>query len=176
MADPFLGEIRMFAGTFAPSGWALCNGQTLPLQQNTALFSLLGTSYGGDGKSTFALPNLQGATPLGFGQGPGLSARSQGETGGVAAVTLQTAEIPAHTHTARAAATPGSEPAPGAASVWAPAGAARGERMYTRQPATVTMSGTAIAAAGGSQPHNNRPPYLGVTFIIALQGVYPPRD
>ena len=176
MADPFVGEIRLFAGNFAPTGWALCNGQLLPIAQNTALFSLLGTNYGGDGRTTFALPNLQGAAPLMAGQGPGLSGRSLGEVGGEAAVTLTTAEMALHTHAASATASPGNAPDP-ANAVWGVAAVARGTAMYAASPGTgPQMSPQALGIAGSSQPHNNLPPYLALTFIICLQGIYPPRS
>ena len=176
MADPFIGEIRMFAGNFAPIGWALCNGQLLSISQNTALFSLLGTYYGGDGRTTFGLPNLQGAAPLMAGQGPGLSDRSLGEVGGEAAVTLTTAEMPLHPHSASATASPGNAPDP-AGAVWGVAAVARGTAMYTGSPGTSPqMSPQALGIAGSSQPHNNMPPYLALTFIICLQGVFPPRS
>jgi microcystin-dependent protein len=175
MADPFVAEIRIFAGNFAPKGWAFCDGQLMPISQNTALFSLLGTNYGGDGRSTFALPNLQGAAPLGAGQGPGLSLRDLGETGGSQTVTLLASEIPAHTHAARASTTGG---------VNSPANATWGESKLGKTPMAVyaasgadnvAMSPQALAVAGGGLPHNNMPPYLCLTFIIALQGVFPPR-
>jgi len=175
MADPFVAEIRIFAGNFAPKGWAFCDGQLMPISQNTALFSLLGTNYGGDGRSTFALPNLQGAAPLGAGQGPGLSLRDLGETGGSQTVTLLASEIPAHTHAARASTTGG---------VNSPANATWGESKLGKTPMSVyaasgadnvAMSPQALAVAGGGLPHNNMPPYLCLTFIIALQGVFPPR-
>jgi len=176
VADPFVGEIRLFAGTFAPTGWALCNGQLLSISQNTALFSLLGTYYGGDGRTTFGLPNLQGAAPLMAGQGPGLSGRSLGEVGGEAAVTLTTAEMALHTHAASATASPGNAPDP-ANAVWGVAAVARGTAMYAASPGTgPQMSPQALGIAGSSQPHNNLPPYLALTFIIALQGIYPPRS
>jgi microcystin-dependent protein len=172
--DPFVAEIRIFAGNFAPKGWAFCDGQLLPISQNTALFSLLGTTYGGDGKSTFALPNLQGRAPLQQGQGPGLSLRDLGEIGGAQTVTLITTEIPAHSHSIQAAsaggvADPGNQ-------VWG--SAVRGRPpVYaaSNPPSNVTMSPQALAITGSSFPHNNMPPYLGLTFIIALQGVFPPR-
>ena len=175
MSDPFLAEIRMFAGTYAPSGWALCNGQLLPIAQNTALFSLLGTTYGGNGSSTFALPNLIGSAPVQAGQGPGLSVREAGESGGEQAVTLLTAELPPHTHLPDAYDARGDSGAPGG-GYWARAGVSKGATsMYSSAAATETMSPSAIGPAGGGQPHNNMPPYLCVTFIIALQGSYPQR-
>lgn len=170
--DPFLGEIRIFTGNFPPKGWAFCNGQLMSISQNTALFSLLGTFYGGDGKSTFALPNLQGSVPLGQGQGPGLTDRVLGETGGAATVTLLTTEMPAHTHTVNAVAEPGDGTSP-SNDLWA-ASVLR-DRQYATGSPTATMSPTAINVAGGSQPHNNMQPYLGLNFIIALQGVFPQR-
>ena len=176
MTDQFVGEIRIFAGNFAPTGWAFCNGQLLPIAQNTALFSLLGTMYGGDGQTTFALPNLQGAAPLMAGQGAGLSNRVQGETGGQAAVTLLTTELPSHTHTVSATSSPGSDPDP-SGNVWGVAAVARGTVMYAADPGSgAQMSAQAFATAGPSLPHNNMPPYLALSFIIALQGIYPPRS
>ena len=173
MSQPFVAEIRMFGFNFAPTGWALCNGQLLPISQNTALFSLLGTMYGGDGKTTFALPNLQGNAPLNFGQGPGLTDRIEGEIGGEQYVTLLTSEIPAHTHLAGS-----SSGASGAAAptngVWATAGRGRPSPYSSNAPNT-SMSGLAIGPTGGNQPHNNMPPYLTLNFCIALQGIFPPR-
>jgi len=173
MSDPFVAEIRMFAGNFAPTGWALCNGQLMPLSQNTALFSLLGTMYGGNGKSNFALPDLQGRSPMHQGAGPGLTARVVGEAGGEANVTLLTSEIPAHTHLA------GCDT--GAASIGTPTGQMWASGGRGRPPAYGTtpntaMSPQALATAGSSVPHNNRQPFLGLTFIIALQGIFPPRS
>jgi microcystin-dependent protein len=176
VTDPFLAEIRMFAGTFAPNGWALCNGQLLPISQNTALFSLLGTNYGGDGRSTFGLPNLMGSAPLQQGQGPGLSARFLGETGGVPSVTLLSSEMPIHTHVPQAVtAAPGDTNNP-VGNAWASATFGRvAENLYSTNPPDLQMSVQAVNVAGGSQPHNNLPPYLCVTFIIALQGIFPQR-
>jgi len=175
MADQFVAEIRIFAGNFAPTGWALCNGQLLPISQNTALFSLLGTTYGGDGKSTFGLPNLQGATPLGSGQGPGLSLRDLGEMGGQQAVTLLTSEMPAHTHVA--AGTPSGGTNSPANACWGQAKMGKtGLACYAASSAdNVTMKPQALAVLGGSLPHNNMPPFLCLTFIIALQGIFPSR-
>ncbi|KAB8142253.1 phage tail protein [Chloroflexia bacterium SDU3-3] len=170
MSDQFLGEIRMFAGNFAPVGWAFCNGQLMPISQNTALFSLLGTYYGGDGKSTFALPNLIGNVPIHQGQGPGLSEHYLGEASGTESVTLLTSEIPAHTHTTQAQSNPGGVNSP-TNMAWA---AQRSAANYISS-ANVNMAADALALAGGFQPHNNMQPYLVVTFIIALQGIFPPR-
>lgn len=176
MSDQFLAEIRIFAGNFAPTDWALCNGQLMSISQNTALFSLLGTTYGGDGVSTFALPNLQGSAPLQPGQGPGLSLRDLGETGGEQTVTLTQAQMSSHTHAAQVNTSGGNQPGPGG-NTWAEAGYTRGEQMYaTTGAGGATMSPQAIGATGGDQPHNNVPPYLTLNFIIALQGVYPARS
>ncbi|WP_308466521.1 phage tail protein [Rathayibacter soli] len=174
MADQFLAEIRMFAGNFAPVGWALCNGQLLPISQNTALFSLIGTSYGGDGKTNFALPNLQAAMPLGSGSGPGLTPRDVGERGGSAAVTLLTTQLPSHNHLAHAVAAPGTTSSPSTAS-WAEPRVGRApEAAYAPLPNTA-LHPQALSVAGANQPHNNLPPYTVVTFIIALQGIFPSR-
>lgn len=170
MADPFVAEVRIFGFNFAPKGWAFCNGQILPISQNTALFSLLGTTYGGDGKSTFALPDLQGAAPMHPGQGPGLSLRDLGEAGGTDTVTLLAAEIPAHNHLLHAF--PSAEVAnPTATRGWgnAPMYQAPGMSFGAMAPET-------IAPAGGGLPHNNMQPYLTLNFCIALQGVFPPRS
>jgi microcystin-dependent protein len=175
MTDPFLAEIRMFGGNFAPRGWALCNGQLMAISQNTALFSLLGTTYGGDGKSTFALPNLQGSAPMQQGQGGGLSDRFLGENGGEQYVTLIQSEMPMHTHTAFAYDGGGEVTTPDGA-IWASAMVGRvGTNMYSNAAPNVVMNPQTTSITGGSQPHNNMPPYLTVTFIIALQGIFPQR-
>ena len=171
MADPFVAEIRIFPFNFAPTGWAWCNGQLLPLSQNTALFSLLGTTYGGDGKSTFALPDLEGRAPMHPGQGPGLSLHDLGETGGSETVTLLESEIPAHTHVLRATSTTGTKSTPSGNSLARTSGAT----PYLPPAAVVSMSDQSAAPAGGDQPHNNMQPYLTFYFCIALQGVFPPR-
>ena len=173
MADPFVAEIRIFPFNFVPKGWAWCDGQILPLSQNTALFSLLGTTYGGDGRSNFALPNMQGSVPMHPGQGPGLSLRDLGERGGSDTVTLLDAEMPAHRHTLRASPDPGDLFAPGpTASLATSAGAA----AYQRSMASpVQMAAETLTSAGATQPHNNLMPYLTIYFAIALQGVFPPR-
>ncbi len=173
MADPFVAEIRIFPFNFAPKGWAWCDGQLLPLSQNTALFSLLGTTYGGDGKSNFALPDLQGRTPMHPGQGPGLSLHDLGETGGSETVTLLESEIPAHSHSAGAQTTPLSAVATGAGNTLSrPASG----NLYSGTIAPlVQMSDQGLTPAGGDQPHNNMQPYLTLFFCIALQGVFPPR-
>jgi microcystin-dependent protein len=174
MADPFVAEIRIFPFNFAPKGWARCDGQLLPLSQNTALFSLLGTTYGGDGKSTFALPDLQGSAPMHPGQGPGLSLHDLGETGGSETVTLLESEIPAHSHSMLAATATATKSIPAGNSLSRVSGAT----PYAPPPGDplVTMSDTALAPAGGDQPHNNMQPYLTFYFNIALQGVFPPRS
>ena len=173
MSDPFVAEIRIFAGNFAPRGWALCNGQLLPISQNTALFSLLGTYYGGNGSSNFALPNLQGAVPMHPGQGPGLSLHDLGETGGSETVTLIQSEIPLHNHALMAVPDPGDLADPTGRSL---ARSATGNLYQSNTAAPVNMNVGVVQPSGGSQPHNNMMPYLALTFIIALQGVYPPRD
>lgn len=173
MADPFVAEIRIFPFNFAPKGWAFCDGQLLPLSQNTALFSLLGTTYGGDGKSNFALPNMQGNAPMHPGQGPGLSLHDLGETGGSETVSLLESEIPAHSHAIKAdVLDPADVQAPTAATVYAKS---TGGNAYIAPASLVAMAGQALAPAGGDQPHNNMQPYLTLNFCIALQGVFPPR-
>jgi microcystin-dependent protein len=176
MSNPFVAEIRIFAGNFAPKGWALCDGQLLPISQNTALFSLLGTTYGGDGKSNFALPNLQGCAPMQAGQGPGLSLRDLGETGGEQTVTLLQTEMPAHSHTAQGST--GSDQTTPVNNAWASGAKLGGGNLYvpTNPPTNVQMNPFATSIAGGNLPHNNMPPFLGLTFIIALQGVFPARS
>jgi microcystin-dependent protein len=167
MAEPFLGSIIIFGGNFAPRGWAFCNGQILAISQNTALFSLLGTTYGGNGQTTFALPDLRGRVPIHFGQGPGLSNYSEGETGGAESVTLSAAQMPQHQHVQPAS--NGDEDT---------------NRPNNAVPAhggvyATTTDGSALdptSAAGGSQPHENRPPYLAINYIIALEGIFPSRN
>ncbi len=172
MADPFVAEIRIFPFNFAPKGWAWCDGQLLPLSQNTALFSLLGTTYGGNGKSNFALPDLQGRAPMHPGQGPGLSLHDLGETGGSETVSLLESEIPSHSHALRAdAADPGEDRTPSGEAL----ARSTGGLLYGNAASLVSMSGNALTPAGGDQPHNNMQPYLTFYFNIALQGVFPPR-
>lgn len=173
MANPFLAEIRIFPFNFAPKGWAFCNGQIMSISQNTALFSLLGTTYGGDGKSTFALPNLQDSAPMQQGQGPGLSLRDLGEVAGEQTVTLLQSEMPAHSHTAEA--TSGSNSNDPANNVWASGQKGFGNTYAPSGNNNVQMSASALSPAGGNQPHNNMMPYLTLNFCIALQGVFPPR-
>ncbi|MDX6512150.1 MAG: hypothetical protein QOE36_1654 [Gaiellaceae bacterium] len=176
MADPFLAEIRVVGFNFAPTGWAECNGQILPLSQNTALFSLLGTMYGGDGKTTFALPNIQGQGVVNFGQGPGLSDYSQGEQTGSQAVTLLQSEIPIHTHAVQAAVDPGEQLTPASDEALARSSPGSAWASSAAQSTLVDMSPLAIGVTGGGQPHNNMPPVLVLKYIIALQGVFPPRS
>ena len=171
MADPFMAEIRIFPFNFAPRCWAWCNGQLLPLSQNTALFSLLGTTYGGNGQSNFALPNLQGRSPMHPGQGPGLSLHDLGETGGSETVTLLESEIPSHNHSVLAGSLNSQAISP-AANV---TGRGNPTPIYTNTLTAKSMNAGAISPTGGSQPHNNMMPYLTFYFNIAMQGVYPPR-
>ena len=172
MSEPFIGEIRPFGFNFAPKGWALCAGQLLSISQNTALFSILGTMYGGDGKTTFALPDLRGVVPLHAGNGPGLTPRSVGETGGSESVTLNVAQIPAHNHVANANGGPGNQY--GATNNFWAADAAGGKEYAAAGNAQ--MAADALAPAGGGGPHNNLQPYLAVNYCIALTGIYPSRN
>jgi microcystin-dependent protein len=175
MTDQFVGEIRIFAGNFAPTGWATCDGQLLPISQNTALFSLLGTYYGGDGKSTFALPNLQGSVPLGMGQGAGLGDYVLGQSGGTPTVTLITTEMPAHNHQTLGIA--GSDQtAPSSTDAWGSMTGRTPPPLYASGVPDVQMNPQAIGISGSSLPHNNYQPLLTFTFIIAQQGIFPPRS
>jgi microcystin-dependent protein len=172
MADPFLAEIRIFPFNFAPTGWAMCDGQLLSISQNTALFSLLGKTYGGNGTSNFALPNFQGCAPMHTGQGPGLSLRNLGESGGSDRVTLLATEIPVHTHAANCNSGTGDQYSPGG-NFWATD--AGGNNEYNSGGSSLMAPG-AVANAGGGQPHNNLQPYLVLNFCIALQGIFPARS
>ena len=180
MSDPFLGEIRAFGFNFAPTGWAFCNGQLLPITQNTALFSLLGTTYGGDGRVTFALPNLQGLAPIHEGQGPGLSLIDLGQTGGQTTVTLLGTEMPGHNHSVAASTTAATANVPAANSFTAQGGGTgRGAfkiRTYASSGTATTFAPSVISPAGGNLPHNNLQPTLVLNFCIALQGIFPPRS
>jgi microcystin-dependent protein len=174
MSDQFVAEIRIFPFAFAPKGWALCNGQLLPISQNTALFSLLGTTYGGDGKSTFALPDLQGRAGMAPGQGPGLSMHDLGEEGGVNQMTLVAEEMPVHTHALRAhAQDAGDLNAPSPARSLA---RSNGGNVYGPVDGAVKpMAGLALSVVGGSLPHNNVQPMLVMSYCIAMQGIFPSR-
>ena len=174
MADPFVAEIRIFPFNFAPRGWAFCNGQLMPLSQNTALFSLLGTTYGGNGQSNFALPNLQGSAAMHPGQGPGLSLRDLGEIGGSQFVTLLESEMPSHTHGVSGQNSNSNLNDPTNAILARPFGGGNLYKTPTGAPIT-QMAFQSLAPAGGSLPHNNMMPYLTLNFCIALQGVFPPR-
>jgi microcystin-dependent protein len=172
MSNQYVAEVRVFPFNFAPTGWAMCNGQILPISQNTALFSLLGTTYGGDGKSNFALPNLQGNIPIGFGQGPGLSLYDLGETGGSENVTLVYSEMPSHNHTLMSELKAPDNGSPSLAAL--ASGAA--DTMYSNATTPlVSLDPATIKPNGSSLPHNNMMPYLALNFCIALQGIYPPR-
>jgi microcystin-dependent protein len=175
MAEPFIAEIKMFGGNFAPRGYALCSGQLLSIAQNTALFSLLGTTYGGDGQTTFGLPDMRGRVPIGQGQGPGLSSRVMGELAGSETVTLISSEMPAHTHTHSAGAVtgPGTQAGPAGARM---AESTARDNVYSTAAADTAMAPDTIGISGGSQPHNNMQPYLCVNFIIALEGIFPSRN
>lgn len=175
MSDQFVAEIRIFPFNFPPTGWAFCDGQLMPISQNTALFSLLGTTYGGDGKSTFALPDLQGNAPMQPGQGQGLSLRDLGEMSGTESVSLLVSEIPFHTHSLQANSFPGDKTVPSPTTSLANA---TGGNMYVTgspTPALSLMAFQALPPAGGGLPHNNMQPYLTLNFCIALQGIFPQR-
>jgi microcystin-dependent protein len=174
MSDPFVAEIRIFPFNYAPRGWAWCDGQLLPLSQNTALFSLLGTTYGGNGMSNFALPDLQGRAPMHPGQGPGLSLHDLGETGGSETVTLLESEIPSHSHALRASSDFAELQQPTPNRSLARSQNANAYQTVTNQQIR-SMADLSLAPAGGDQPHNNLQPYLTFYFCIAMQGIYPPR-
>ena len=173
MSEPFVGEIRMFAGNFAPLGWAYCDGQLLAVSQNDALFSLLGTIYGGDGRTTFGLPDLRGRIPIHAGSGPGLSPRSLGAKAGVEKVTVTVNQMPSHSHTMMASTAPATETRPGG-NVTASDLAI--DAYFENSPASAPMASGAITSVGGSRDHTNLQPYLCVHFIIALFGIYPSRQ
>jgi microcystin-dependent protein len=172
MSDQFVAEIRIFPFNFPPTGWSFCNGQLMPISQNTALFSLLGTTYGGDGKSTFALPDLQGSAPMQPGQGQGLSQRFLGEQSGVENITLLVSEIPQHTHTMSGSARPGDSNTPASNLLLA---ATQSGNVYNPTPNGTLMAFQMLPPAGGGLPHNNMQPYLTLNFCIALQGIFPQR-
>ncbi len=169
MSDPYVGEIRLFGGSFAPAGWAFCDGSLVSIAENEVLFNLVGTTYGGDGQETFALPDLRGRVPLHQGTGPGLSPRVVGETGGAESVTLTPSQLPAHTHLLMASQAVGTSPSPANA---VPASTVSG-LSYTAGAASLPMRAGALSPVGGSQPHDNVMPTVTVTFIISLFGIYP---
>jgi microcystin-dependent protein len=171
--EPYIGEISMFAGNFEPRGWAFCDGRLLSIAQNTALFAILGTTYGGNGQTTFALPDLRGCVPMHPGQGPGLSPRTLGERGGSETVTLTSSQMPAHIHGVNAVSGGGNNTAP-TSNVWA-ASSSR-DNQYSNASPNTTMNPAAIGVAGGSQPHDNVQPFQCINFIIALEGIFPPRN
>ncbi len=172
MSEPFVGEIRMFGFNFEPQGWAFCDGQLLSISQNAALFSLLGTTYGGDGVSTFALPDLRSRVPVSQGQGEGLSSYAEGQAGGTETVTLTPAQMPAHTHAVSASSSPAASERPACRVL-----ARSPDHSYVPEPDTDTvMNPKMIGEAGNSQPHDNIQPYLVLNFCIALQGVFPARE
>jgi microcystin-dependent protein len=171
MADPFIGEIRMFGGNFAPLGWMLCEGQLLEIATNDALFTLIGTTYGGNGTSHFALPDLRGRIPIHAGQGAGLSNRVLAETGGAESVTLTVNQIPAHSHPPQCQSGNGNQAGP-ANGVWA----ASTLNQYSNAGATGAMNPACILGSVGSQPHDNMMPFLCINFIIAIEGIFPPQN
>jgi microcystin-dependent protein len=175
MTSPFVGEIKAVGYNFASVGWALCDGQLLPLVQNTALFSLLGTTYGGDGKTTFGLPDLRGLSPLHWGQGPGLTLIDLGETGGAESVTLLQTEMPSHNHTVGVVDTAGNQTTPANAALAEARTGRVGDLLYAPAGTPAPMHPLALGLTGGGLPHNNLPPYLVLNFAIALQGIFPPR-
>ncbi|MEO6732653.1 MAG: tail fiber protein [Ferruginibacter sp.] len=172
-SEPFIGEISMSGFNFAPRGYATCDGQLLPIAQNTALFSLLGTQYGGNGQTTFALPDLRGRVPMHQGQGPGLSVRTIGEVAGQENHTLISTQIPAHTHTLNAVSNAGDIATPAGAYL-ANTGAL--DKEYKATGTVVAMNTNAVGITGGGQPHNNLPPYLVINFYIAMEGIFPSRN
>lgn len=176
--DAYLGEIRVFAGNFAPNGWALCDGSLLPISRYTALFSILGVQYGGDGRVTFALPDLRGSAPIHQGQGPGLTARYVGEKFGESTVELQIAQIPPHTHIPMAINQPGGQSDP-TNNFWSESKTVGRPPVQTplyTSGVNVNMPQTALSVTGEGQPHNNMQPYLAMNFIICMDGIFPPRE
>lgn len=170
MSDPFIGEIRMFGGSFAPAGWALCQGQLMPISENEPLFNLIGTTYGGDGQETFALPDLQGRIPIHQGQGPGISQNYIiGEKAGVESVTLTTQQIPIHSHSVLAS----TDPATSTLASGNITAATNQLEVYTENSPTKTFAPNTLSPTGGSQPHDNMMPFLVITFIISLFGIFP---
>lgn len=180
MADPFVGEIRCFGFNFAPKGWAFCNGALQPISQNTALFSLLGTTYGGDGRSTYALPDLQGRVPIHSGQGPGLTDYLRGESGGVETVSLLVSEMPAHNHPFSGTSASANDKRPKTGSALAQTTKAGpispGDNYYAVPGTLASLNPSTVLPTGSGLPHNNMQPYLTLNFCIALQGIFPPRQ
>jgi len=185
--DPIIGQIIMFGGNFAPRDWALCNGQLLPISQNTALFSILGTTYGGDGRTTFGLPNLSGRVPIHAGQGEGLSNYGLGQSGGVEGVTLDATTIPSHTHTASAkmpyTEAPGDESMPTDTNIFADSFVTKGRDTIGKANIYKNMTSeeyknlhVEVTPIGGGHSHENRQPFLALNYIIALQGTFPSRN
>lgn len=172
--DPFLGEMVMFGGNFAPRGWALCDGQLLPISQYTALFSILGTTYGGDGRTTFGLPDLRGRVPMHPGNGPGLSSRSLGQRIGRETVTLSTANMPSHSH--NLVSSSNTPDTPESVNAFLPSNGRRDPAIYASAIGTTTFMGASISSTGGSQGFSIEQPSQCVNFIIALQGVFPSRS
>lgn len=172
MSEPFTAEVRIFAGNFAPRGWAFCNGQLLPISQNTALFSLIGTTYGGDGRTTTALPNIQGRSVMHPGRGPGLTSRRLGQKGGTEMVSLTESQMPSHKHSWGASSKEGQTGTPNGNIL----GAAKGFGAYSSQTTNNVSMGAATRNTGGSQPHNNLQPFIALNYIIALVGLYPSRS
>jgi microcystin-dependent protein len=168
---PFIGEVRMFAGNFAPAGWMFCEGQLVPISENDALFALIGTTYGGDGQETFALPDLRGRIPVHMGTGPS-GTYQLGENGGVEQVTLTTQQIPVHTHTLLATTNPGQQSSP----IGLTLANTTGTDIYSGDTPVGQMSNQAIVPVGGSQPHDNMQPFLCISYIISLFGVFPPQN
>lgn len=167
MSDQFIGEVRLFPGDFAPQGWAFCDGQLLQISQNTALFAVLGTTYGGDGRTTFGLPNIQGRAPMHPGNGPGLTPRRLAETGGVETVTLSDSQMPSHTHQLVGDGNDGDSTNPQNNYI------GTGNQLFNPPAALGAMESQSLPDAGGGQPHNNMHPYLTLNFIIALEGDFP---
>jgi microcystin-dependent protein len=172
MGNPYVGEIRLFAGSFAPAGWAFCHGQTMPISENETLFQLIGTTYGGDGQETFNLPNLQSRVPLHMGTGPSGLTYQLGEMGGTETVTLTVNQIPIHSHAALASASGGSSPS-SQNGVWAAMGQAGYAPYNFGDPGKTTMHAQSLSPTGGNQPHDNMLPFLTISFIISLFGVFP---
>lgn len=171
--DPFIGEVKLFAGNFAPRGWAFCEGQLLPISQNSALFSIIGTIYGGDGRTTFALPDLRGRVAIGPGNGPGLSSYREGTKGGVEHVTLTTNQMPSHHHAINAVTAVGNSTTPTNHLL---ADSAAFDNEFSSASPDTQMSNNMVSNSGGSQSHENRQPFLAIYYIIALQGVFPSRS